>query len=377
MGGDSARVRGLRRAAAAAACALLSACASLDFEPPAVPPLEGLPRYDIETLDPLELSHEMKQFVAAHLGERDDPDRAWRMAWILLDPWVFPFEYDPRVTLTAREAFRTRRGNCLSFSYLFVAMAREAGLEAWFREVEIPPEWSSVDDTLLVSMHVNAGVRERGRSWVVDVSRRADRPGERVRVLGDREATAQLYNNLGADALVAGDLALAHAWFRKAVETDRRGAYVWSNLGVTLRRNGQVADAMRAYETALRLDPDSSVALNNLYTIYEEEGLLEQAAAVQDRVERIRRRNPYYLHHLAELAAIAHDWPGAIDYSRRAIRIKDDEYRFHYLLAQAQHRAGDAGAATAALAAAHDLAPPSVDRDGLVLPGELPLPYED
>ena len=82
MGGDSARVRGLRRAAAAAACALLSACASVDFEPPAVPPLEGLPRLDIESIDPLELSHEMKQFVAAHLGDPSTLAEAWRwMEW--------------------------------------------------------------------------------------------------------------------------------------------------------------------------------------------------------------------------------------------------------------------------------------------------------
>lgn len=33
-------------------------------------------------------------------------------------------------TLTAAEAFRTRSGNCLSYTNLFVALAREAGLDA-------------------------------------------------------------------------------------------------------------------------------------------------------------------------------------------------------------------------------------------------------
>ena len=377
MGTAVTRLRFARRFAAAAACALLASCATLDFDPPPVPPLKGYARFDIESIEPLTLSTEMKQFVASRLGgSARDPERTWRLAYAMLDPWMFPFEYDPRVTLTAREAFRTRRGNCLTFSNLFIAMAREAGLEAWYREVEIPPEWNSVDDTLLVSMHVNAAVSDDGDTYVIDVSRREEKPGDRVRRLSDSEAEAQFYNNLGADALVANDLGLAHAYFRKAVATDPRQAYVWSNLGVVLRRNGQTADAMRAYETALQLEPDSTFALNNLYTIYDEDGMTEQAAKLQARVERNRRHNPYYLHHLAVLSAEQRDWQDAIAYSRRAIRLKKDEYRFHYTLAQIQFQAGDVAEARSNLAVARLLAPPSVNPDDLDLPGELPAPVK-
>jgi len=366
-----------RPLAAAACCALLASCATVDFQPPPVPLLGGHARYDIESVDPLALSTEMKQFVAARLGGAEQgPDRAWQVAYSMLDPWMFPFEYDPRVTLTAREAFRARRGNCLTFSNLFVAMAREAGVDAWYREVEIPPQWSSVDDTLLVSMHVNAAVRGDGRTYVVDATGRTGKPGDTIRELSDREAEAQFYNNLGADALVANDLALAHAYFRKALEVDARLDYVWSNIGVVLRRNGQTGEAMLAYRTALALDPDNSVALNNLFTIYDEDGMTELARALQGRVEQQRRRNPYYLHHLAVLAAEQRDWQEAIGYSRRAIELKRDEYRFHYTLAQVRYQAGLLDQAWTDLAAARELAPPSVDLNELTLPGELPQPSE-
>jgi tetratricopeptide (TPR) repeat protein len=378
MGRESKTEGMARLAAMTALCAGLASCATLEFEPPPVPPLAGLARYDIERIDPLALSNEMRQFVDARLGgETSGHERAWQLTHTLLDPWLFPFEYDPRVTLTAREAFRTRRGNCLTFSNLYVAMAREAGLDAWYREVEIAPEWSSVDDTLLVSMHVNAAVRENGKMYVIDVSRREVQPGERVRTLSDEEAEAQFYNNLGVDALLASDLSLAYAYFRKAAETSARVDYVWSNLGVVLRRNGQTADALRAYETALRIDPDNTQALNNLFSIYEEDGMVEQAAALQARVERIRRRNPYYLHYLAEVAAEAGDWPTAIGYSERAIGLKNDEYRFHYTLAQMQYRADQRARAEANLAIARGLAPASVDPGALTLPGVLPRPSED
>ena len=50
--------------------------------------------------------------------------------------------YD-EITRTASETFRARRGNCLSFSNMFVAMARDVGLDVQFQEVEIPPDWTS------------------------------------------------------------------------------------------------------------------------------------------------------------------------------------------------------------------------------------------
>jgi len=364
----------LRATAFLAAAMLLASCASVTPAPtPPVPPLAGLPRYDIESVDPLELSTEMKQFVAEYVGRPSvGDDRAWRLSWALLDPNVLDFEYDPQVTLTAAEAFRTRRGNCLTFSNMFVAMAREAGLNAWYREVEIEPEWNALDDTLLVSLHVNAATVDRGREYVIDVSRRRAREGERYRKISDREAEAQFYNNLGANALVAQDLPMAYAYFRKAEQTRPGLDYVWSNLGVVYRRNGQTEDAVLAYETALALNERNTVPLNNLYSIYDEDGETEKAAAIQQRVERNRSRNPYYLHYLAESAFAEHALDEAIDYANRAIRIEDREYRFYYTLAQLQYRTGHESRARLNLRKAIRLAPEWVDQGSLVLPGETP-----
>jgi Flp pilus assembly protein TadD len=364
----------LRASASLAAVLLLAACASVTpVATPPVPPLAGLPRYDIESVDPLELSTEMKQFVAEYVGRRSAvDDRAWSLSWALLDPNVLDFEYDPQVTLTAAEAFRTRRGNCLTFSNMFVAMAREAGLNAWYREVEIDPEWNALDDTLLVSLHVNAATIDRGREYVIDVSRRPAREGERYRKISDREAEAQFYNNLGANALVADELPMAYAYFRKAEQTNPGLDYVWSNLGVVYRRNGQTEDAILAYETALALNERNTVPLNNLYSIYDEDGEIEKAATIQQRVERNRSRNPYYLHYLAESAFAEHALDEAIDYANRAIRIEDREYRFYYTLAQLQYRTGRESRARLNLKKAIRLAPDWVDQGSLVLPGKVP-----
>jgi tetratricopeptide (TPR) repeat protein len=368
----------LRQAATFVLALLFSACASVPLTPAQVPPLAGWPAVEIPDVDLLRLTPPMQEFTDRYVRPGSEEEgKAWMLAYAALDPYLMDFEYDPMVTLPADEAFRTRHGNCLTFSSMFIAMARDAGLKAWFQEVIVPPEWSAVNETLLVSKHVNAVVAEWGSRYVIDVSRRKQMPLEETRRMSDQEALAQYYNNLGAEALVRNDLPLAHAYFSKALEARPGLAYVWSNLGVVFRRNGQNADAILAYLAAIDQDPGHEVALNNLHTLYTEEGDLESAAVIEQRVERNRRNNPYYLHHLAEVANEEQRWADAIDLLNRAIRLEANEYRFHYALAQAQYHAGQREGARASLERALELAPPEGVAEPLVLPeGIQDIPRE-
>ena len=350
----------------------LGSCASMPSSSiPEIPSLAGQPEHVIPAVDLLAITPEMKSFIRQNAqGDSRDTGKAWALAYATMNPYLLDFDYDPQVTLPADEAFRQRKGNCLSFSAMFVAMARESGLRAYFQEVEIPPTWSNVEDNLLVSKHVNAVTYDQGQTFTVDVSRRTSQEIEQTRRLSDSEAEAQYYNNLGADALIEGDTALAYAYFRKGLETIPQLAYIWSNLGVILRRNGQSEDAKLAYRTALSLQPNQSVALTNLLYMYTEEGNLEEAAKLEARVERIQRKNPYYVQHLAELALEEKRYSEAIALAKKAIRMDADEYRFYYTLAQSHYQAGHLELAQTNLAKARTLAPNERVLDTLILPGD-------
>lgn len=361
---------GFRLAGALILIVSLGACGSVPVTVPDIPVLENQPRNEIPTVELLRVSPEIREFVRRHGGaEYATHSRAWSLAYAALDPYLLDFEYDPLLTLPADQAFKSGRGNCLTFSSLFVAMAREAGLEAWFQEVEIPPEWSNVNDTMLVSMHVNAIVRDRRNEYTVDVSRRKQQAVEKVRRLSDTEAAAQYYNNLGVAALIDQNLALAYAYFSKGLQTDPGLDYIWANLGVVLRRNGQTKDAILAYQTALRLKPKLAVALNNLYTIYEEDGDFEMMEKLGPRVEKNRRKNPYYLHYLAEIANEERRYSDAIHLLNRAIRTDPNEFRFYYTLAESQFLTGKKDVAQENLEQARRLAPPDLEAGMLTLPG--------
>jgi len=354
---------------------VLTACASAPAVLEQIPSLENQPRYEVERVALLATSPEMIRWIDQHIQLGDKrKGRAWTLAYAALDPYLLDFTYDPQVTLTAQEAFEQRRGNCLTFSNMFIAMAREAGLDAWYREVNVQPEWNNIDDTMLVSMHVNAAVQESQATYVIDVSRRKQKSVERVRKLSDREAEAQFYNNLGVDALIDNDLAMAYGYFLASIELVPDLAYVWSNLGVVFRRNEQAEDAKLAYRNALEIEPEHSVSLNNLYLIYEEEGDLEAAELMATQVERLRRKNPFYLHYLAQVANEEQRYGDAVGLLNRAIRLDGTEYRFHHTMARSQQLLGNSEKAQSSLDRARRLAPEGFDTASLTLPGDSALP---
>ena len=339
---------------------LVCACATTtEHKAEQIPALSGQETPSLPSDDLIEVSDEMREFLASYVPHTMNlGKRAWTLAYLANDRYVMPFRYDPTLTLPPAETFRRKTGNCLSFSMMLVAMARHVGVAARFEEAILEPEYRSVNDTFINSRHITVSLGQGQQTFLVDVSGAVFEENVRTRPISDRRAAAQYYNNLGVEALLAEDLPVAWSRFRQALWTDAGTAYLWSNLGVVYKRNGQGEDAERAYRKALAVDRGESIALNNLYVIYQEQGRYEEAAVLERRVERHRMRNPYYLALLASEALESRHYDDAIDLLERSIKINSEEYRFHGALAQAQYLAGDYEKARNSLDTARSLAPP-------------------
>ena len=168
------------------------------------------------TDSPLARGGSLKDVMEAFLEERID-DRTMentkvrQLLSMLTVNGQFDLVYDDQ-TRTAAETFRDRRGNCLSFTNMFVAMARHVGLDAHFEEVEIPPDWSSIGDTLLLSQHINVFVDMRHyvdrvvdfntdviHYFIHDLKANYER-----RVISDQRARAHYFNNIGVERMLTG-----------------------------------------------------------------------------------------------------------------------------------------------------------------------------
>lgn len=93
----------------------------------------GLEPALLEPVDLLALNEDMKAFVRdripAGLGDQQKVEAI--LAAILEEGLAL--NYDNFKTPTAQQAFYTRADNCMSFTNLFVALAREAGVKARYQ----------------------------------------------------------------------------------------------------------------------------------------------------------------------------------------------------------------------------------------------------
>jgi len=310
----------------------------------------------------LALDAEMRAFVAARTGNASHAEsRMRRLLRGMADEGLLNLDYELAATRSARQTFRARSGNCLSFTILFVALAREAGLDAGFQLLDIPPVWTGGTGTVWRSNHITAVVRNvrksahRQRSYTVDFNNTQFGGNHSARQVSDGYAIALYHSNLAAEALAQQKRrsAFAHLW--QAVQSHPNVPGAWSNLGVLYARSGALRLAEACYLRALQSAPKERSAMLNLASLYERQGRGELAEYYRRRVRFHQRRNPYYHYWLAERALGEARVEDSLRAIRRAIRLQEDEHQFHSLAGVIHHRAGNPKAAQASFqkAAAH------------------------
>jgi Flp pilus assembly protein TadD len=301
-----------------------------------------LPDIDIRGLD-----DEMRAFVArAVAGANSNDARLQRLLRAMLTSGLFSLDYQSEKTLTAKETFHSGVGNCLAFTNLFVALAREARLQTVYRKVQVPAMWTGDGDTAILMQHVNVLVRDTTdgryppRNHVVDFNLPDFRGNYPQHPISDARVDALFYNNLAAQAMRSGDDRTAFIYLAKALRTDDDVAAAWTNLGVLYQRNARLEHAESAFHRALRADPRHKPAMTNLARLYEQRGMTVLADNYRERIWRHQQRNPYYHLSLSEQAygeGRSGDALAAID---QAIRLQKDEHRFHFMRAVILAQAG-------------------------------------
>jgi tetratricopeptide (TPR) repeat protein len=343
-----------------AATLMLGACASLQTATISPPPLHNAgPEIIVDDVDVLEVSPAMEDFLDRYVLKYSNPQtRLELLTSAVARSGVLGFEYDVTRTLTAAEAFETRTGNCVGFANMMVALAREAGLPAYYQEVFRRPEWSGYeDDTVLLVKHVNVIVETPRMIWVVDVSGIKIHPTSRRRIIDDSYAKALYLNNIAVESLLENNLPTAYAYMRKAIEADPSATDPWVNLGVIYGRNNQLDDAALAFNQALQIDSGEHSAMSNLYEVYIEQDNFESAREIESRVERYRLNNPYYLLKLSNEALEKKQYGESISLLQRAINKKEDDYILHFALARTQYLSGKLDAAENSMVRARELVP--------------------
>ncbi len=286
----------------------------------------------------LALDAEMREFLERHVAEGSrERNKTQKLMQSFFGGEGIDIQYDNIQTHTAIETFHRQSGNCLSFTNLFVAMAREVGLRASFQEVETPPIWNNQGELYIFNRHINVLVEyRRGPDQVVDFDIENFDENYPRKKISDRAAEAQYHNNMSVHWMLENDPGQALAHLRKAIELQPRASYMWANMGVLYSRFGFAEYAESAWLTALAKNHSEYVAISNLARLYTGRGEQDLAAHYRERAQRFRRNNPYYLYAQAEHYYQRGDYDQAMTELRRAIRLDDGEHLFHRLLGLVQ-----------------------------------------
>lgn len=182
----------------------------------------------------------------------------------------FRFRYDSETTLTAREAFETRSGNCVSFTNLFIALARSIDIPVQAALVFSRGDPEMDGDLIVVNNHIVAAHRRVDSTALFDFNRLEDRKLVGYMLIDDLWTTAVYLNNLGTRRLRSGDLEGAAEILESSLLLAPRFSAAYGNLGVVRRRLGDQAGAWDAYIRGLRCDRHEATIWNNVRRLVED-----------------------------------------------------------------------------------------------------------
>ena len=327
---------------------------------------------DVSRVDMLELSPEMIAFLEEEIDiVRDKRGMLTRLGWAVIKSGKFELSYDES-TQTATETFESRKGNCLSFTNMFIAMARHLGINAYFQEVNLPPVWSLSGQSYIFNQHINVYARlDQGFDQVIDFNQFEIDLDHDTRLISDDRARAHYHNNIGVEQMLAGDPLLAYLNLKESLLRDGTYAPAWINMGILHRRQGLYRWAEAAYLEALELEPGNLMALSNLTSLYRAQGMEGLSERYMEKVQRHRMQNPYYRFHKANAAFSQGDYDTAIKDLKYAIRHQRDEDRFCYLLSLSYLMNGDREAALKWMEKAESLAQEKSTREKYSLKLEM------
>jgi Flp pilus assembly protein TadD len=284
------------------------------------------------TPDLLALDQDMRDFVALYTGgARNSRQRLTMLHRAITGAATLDLQYDPVAEGSAQEVFHRGSANCLSYANLFVALAREAGLDAGYQWLEVRPQWTRLGERVMVRLHVNVMVKVSSREhYMVDIDPLPSRDIAGSQAISDSEAQALYHSNIAMEALAAEQLELAWLNGVRALQLSPETAHLWVNLGAIYRFSGQHREAESSYLYALQLDPWDRSAMNNLVVLYGIEGRAQDRNYWAVQVARYRDDNPYYHAWLGDQAAEAQDWQAALQYYEEALALLPDDSRLLY-----------------------------------------------
>lgn len=295
------------------------------------------------------LDDEMRAMVQAKLiNNRTAQQKAIILLEHLFNEENIALSYKGNANVTASQAYHSKVANCMSLTIMAYALAKEAGMNITFQDVEVPEYWVRNGQYSLLTGHVNLLVKDSG-----EVSRRVVWGSKATRidfdpfiakknfpskVIKKHTLLAMFYNNKGAEELVNKNYTVAYQYLKKATLTDNQFASAWGNLGILYKLTNHETLAEDAYRHAISLKGNNLTSLGNLALLLNKQGRTNEAQPIEAYIHKTRVNNPYYHVLLAKEAYYIKSYQQAVKHYKKAISLDDEQHEFYFGLAKSYYQ---------------------------------------
>ena len=245
---------------------------------------------------------QQQQFLAYYRKKLSKGEKPHLIVADYLSKYLSNFTYYGE-NYTATQTMALKKGNCMSLAIFSVALARLVGIEFDFREVTSIPVFAKKNNILLSSSHVQTRlfdptfVQDEDSITLVRPSIIIDyfpnNNNIRGRYFSYQQFLSLYYQNIAADALVAGNLDAAFANAYVASKYDIYSDKALNILAVVHRRKGDHVTAEKIYVAAIEHDAESISLLNNFAVLLENLNRHNEAIVVKEKMAELDDPNPY------------------------------------------------------------------------------------
>jgi len=336
-------------------CFLLAACVS---EPVVLPEkqqnlfndaLFAPPSERIDVDDIFALDAGMQSFLDNEVARKEMMDgKVMALANALYSPGHRKFAYDAVQTHNAADVFRLRSGNCLSYTIMTAAFAKQMHVPVQFHAVSFGEVWDRNQNIEFKIGHVNLTLgntssANNGRepAKLIDFGSFENASGEILEDIGEDVIVAMYLNNRAAEALAKDKLDDAYWWVRAAMVYTPSYLSAYNTMGVIYSRHHNLAQAEQVFRRVLEREPDNLLAMSNQVQVLAKLGRTEESSKLADRLAEIQPNPPYYFFNLGLAAMREHNYVEARLEFKKEVNRASYNHQFHFWLALANYYLGN------------------------------------
>jgi Tfp pilus assembly protein PilF len=275
-----------------------------------------------------------------------------------LEHHLVNFNYEGKNTM-ASITMANMTGNCVSLALLVTALAQLVDIDVGYRASYAEPVLDISANIVLSSAHVRSylfeqnplkdeGVMKFQRASVaVDYfPGRLDRLGAK---LDNRHFEAMIYNNLAADAFLAGDLNQAYWLSRAALRQDPHYSASINLIAILYRRQGDLLAAQQWYEFGMRYSSQPVTLASNYLVLAAQMQNQPLIDKLNNQLRLADDDNPYVWFYLAYQAERDNKTADAVYYYEKLLKKAPYLHKANLALAKLQFQLGQPESARRAL----------------------------